>query len=105
MNSSSTKTISEEDGVTVKDARKPRLEVKPTQFGIKVRVHKNDKYALRQFWDLLSDFDIDIVEKNEEFGKSGWVSLARHFLELLSPEFLICKKSNKRLERLLLLKK
>lgn len=66
MNSSISKEIAEEDGVAVTRTKRPRLELKPTQFGIKVRVHKQDKYALRQFFDLLSDFDIDVVQKNEE---------------------------------------
>lgn len=101
----SSRSISEEDGVKVTADRKPRLQLKRTQFGIKVRVHKNDKYALRQFFDLLSDFDVDVVAKNEEFGKSGWVSLAKHFRQLLEPEFEIQNVPNRRLNRLKLLKK
>lgn len=93
-------SISEEDGVKVEKGRKPRLQLKRTQFGIKVRVHKQDKYALRQFFDLLSDFDIDVVSKNEEFGKSGWISLPSHFRELIEPEFEIQVVPNMRMKRL-----
>jgi len=94
MSSSKTET---EKGDTPK---KGRLLVKKTLFCAKIRLHKKDTKFINQLYDALSDLGIDVIQKRDEFGLTGWVTVPTHILDVLRSEFSIKNIENKRLDLL-----
>lgn len=86
----SSKKISEADGVEVV-AKKPRLVFKKDIFGdLKVRVHHKDKFRnIQKLYDFLSDWGHDPVDKAREFELQGWVKVPQHLREELSEIFIL----------------
>ena len=75
MNSSS--TPSKPKG----EAPKPRLLVKPVPNGMyKVRLHDDDKAAIQQLQDDITDVDptIDVLKLKPQFGGTGWLIIEGH---------------------------
>ena len=83
-----TKSISEEDGVTVRKDSRPRLYYSNDQWGkFLVRMHNQDKRYLRRLYLFLAEHGYDVLEKKEEFALMGRISISDNWEKDLRKKF------------------
>ena len=86
------RTISEEDGVTVRKDSRPRLYYSNDQWGnFLVRMHNQDKKYLRRLYLFLAEHGYDVLEKKEEFSLMGRISISNNWEKDLKKQFKLLK--------------
>ena len=88
MTESTTRKISEKDGVTVKKDSRPRLKYSCDQWGnFLVRMHPQDKKYLQRLYLFLAERGYDVLEKRKEFGTMGRLFISKNWERDLRKQF------------------
>jgi len=92
MTETSSRTISEKDGVVVQKDTRPRLMYSTDQWGnFLVRLHREDKKHLQRLYLFLAEHGYDVLDKKDEFALMGRLSISSNWEKDLKKTFRLVK--------------